>query len=68
MNRNSLKQHVVEGPVIYDFTLHLRVRDHTTQFWRCVGTAFGHILLGSHNFMVMAVGSCVKWPFECMLT
>jgi hypothetical protein len=28
--------------VTYDFTLHLRVRDHTTWFWRCVGTAFGH--------------------------
>ena len=40
----------------------LRVRDHTTWFWRCVGTAFGHFLLGSHNFMVTALGSCVKWP------
>ena len=30
MNRNSLKQHMVEGPVLtYDFTLHSRVRDHT---------------------------------------
>ena len=29
MNRNLLKQHLVEGPVTYDFTLHLRVRDHT---------------------------------------
>ena len=36
---------------------------HTpTSCWRCVGTAFGHFLLGSHNFMVMALGSCVKWP------
>ena len=25
MNRNSLNQHSVEGPVTYDFTLHLRV-------------------------------------------
>ena len=24
--------------------------------------AFGYFLLGSHNFMVMALGSCVKWP------
>ena len=48
--------------VTYDFTLHLRIRDHTTWFWRCVGTAFGHFLLGSHNFMVTALGSCVKWP------
>jgi hypothetical protein len=25
-------------------------------------TAFGHFLLGSHNLMVTALGSCVKWP------
>jgi hypothetical protein len=38
----------------------------TAWFWRCVGTAFGHFLLGSHNFMVvMALGSCVKWPLLC---
>jgi hypothetical protein len=24
--------------------------------------AFGHFLLGSHNLLVMALGSCVKWP------
>ena len=24
--------------------------------------AFGHFLLGPHNFMVMALGPCVKWP------
>ena len=28
----------------------------------CLGTAFGHFLLGSHNFMVIALGLCVKWP------
>ena len=33
-----------------------------TWFWRCVGTAFGHFLLGSDNFMVTALGSCMKWP------
>ena len=38
----------------YDFTLHLRVRDHTTWVWGWVGTAFGHFLSGSHNFMVTA--------------
>jgi len=27
-----------------------------------VGMAFGHFLLGSHKFMVIACGSCVKWP------
>ena len=30
MNRNSLKYHLVEGPITYDFTLHLRICDHTT--------------------------------------
>ena len=29
MNRNSMKYHLVEGPVTNDFTLHLRVHDHT---------------------------------------
>jgi hypothetical protein len=53
----------LRGPVTYDFTLHLRARDHTKWFWRCVGAAVGHFLLGSHNFMVTALGSCVKWPF-----
>ena len=24
--------------------------------------AIGHFLLGSHNHMVTALGSCVKWP------
>jgi len=48
--------------VTYDFTLHLRIPDHPTWFWRCVGMAFGHFLLGSHDLMVMALGSCVKWP------
>ena len=48
--------------VTYDFTLHLRVCDHITRFWRFLGMAFGHFLLGSHNFLVMALGSCVKWP------
>ena len=24
--------------------------------------AFGHFLLGSHKFMVTALGACVKWP------
>ena len=30
--------------VTYDFTLHLRIHDHTTWFWWCVGTAFGYTL------------------------
>ena len=42
-------------------TLHLRVHDHTTWLWRCLGTAFAHFPLGSHNFMVTTFGLCVKW-------
>ena len=49
------------GPGHVYFTLHLRIQDHTTWFWGCVRMAFGHFLLGSHNFMVTALGSCVKW-------
>ena len=45
----------------YGFTLNFKVRDHTTWVWRCFGTALGHFILGSHNAMVTALGSCVKW-------
>ena len=31
-------------------------------FERCLGTTFGHFLLGSQNFMIIALGSFVKWP------
>ena len=54
--------YLVEGLVTCDFTLHLRIRDHITWFWRCIGIAFGHFLLDSHNYMVTTFGSCVKWP------
>ena len=64
MDRTLLKQHVVGDPVTYGFTLHLKVGDHTTRFWRCLrrclGTAFEQVLLGSHYFMVTGLGSCVK--------
>ena len=30
MNGHSLEYHLVEGMVTYDFTLHLRVHDHTS--------------------------------------
>ena len=30
MNRISLKYHLVESLVTYDFTIHLKIRDHTT--------------------------------------
>ena len=62
MHRISLKWHLVEGPITFDFTLHLKVHDHTTWFWRCIGTAFGHFILDSHNVMVVALGLCVNWP------
>ena len=35
MNKNSLKYHFVKGMVTYDITLHLRIHDQTTWFWRC---------------------------------
>ena len=64
MNRNSSKEHWVEGPVTYAFTLHLTVRDHTPWFWNSLGTAFGHhFQLGSPNFMVTALGPYVKVAF-----
>ena len=34
----------------------------TIWFWGCVGTAFGRFLLGSHDFVVTVLGSCVKGP------
>ena len=41
----------------------------TTQhdFWRCVGMAFRHFLLDFDNFMVAALGSCVKWSSGSLL-
>jgi hypothetical protein len=47
---------------IHRNSIRVRVRDHATWFWRCLGIAFGHTLLSSHNIMVTALGSCVKWP------
>ena len=52
----------------------LRARSHVTSqytwgsvttlhdFGGVFRTTFGHFLFGSHNFMVTALGSCVKWP------
>ena len=31
-------------------------------FGSVLGQPLGHFLLGSHNFMVTALVSCVKWP------
>ena len=33
-------------------------------FGGVLGTAFGHVLFGSHSFMLMVLGSCVKWPLD----
>ena len=52
MNRNSSKQHLVEGPVTYGFTLRSVTTPHDLR--GVLGTAFGHFLLGSHNFMLTA--------------
>jgi hypothetical protein len=67
MNRNPLKQHLVEAPVTNDFTLHLRICDPLHDFGDELGWPFGHFLLGSHNATVTALRLCVKWSFECIL-
>ena len=51
---------MVEVPVTYGFTLH--------DFGDVFGTAIIHFLVGSHNFMITALGSCVKWPLEPIYT
>jgi len=38
--------------------VHLRIHNHTTWFWRCVGTTFEHFLLGSHNIYVPKLFIC----------
>ena len=47
----------------------LRAWSHVTSHytWWSVTMTFRHFLLGSHNFMITALGSCVKWPslFKC---
>ena len=50
-DRKSSKEHLVEGPVTNDFTLHLRIHDHIAWFWGCVGTtALGHFSFGLSQF------------------
>ena len=43
---------------------HLRAHDRTTWAWRCVGMAFGHFLLGSHNFMATTL-ICTPHTYWC---
>ena len=53
------------GPSHIWLHITLEVRDHTAWFWRCVETTFGHFLLGSQNFRITTLGSCVTWPWAC---
>ena len=76
-NRWFILFYHVWGPAwieIHWNSIWLRVRSHMTShytwgsvttlhdFGWCLGTAFGHFVLGCHYFMVTALGSCVKWP------
>ena len=82
-NRWFILFYHVWGPAwieIHWNSIWLRARSHMTSHytWGSVttlhdvggvfGTAFGHFHLGSHNFMVTALGSCVKWPLVEMWT
>ena len=63
MNRKSLKWHMVEGPVTHDFTLHLRIRGHTTWCWRVCWDGLWTLSFGLSHFH--GHGSwlvCEKWP------
>ena len=56
MTTNSLKHHLAESPITYEGPwLHYMMLE---VFWDDPWT----LLLGPHNFMVTALGSCVKWP------
>ena len=47
----------VDDLATYDFTLHLRARDHTTWLWKCLGTAFGWALTFSWSRLLARVWS-----------
>ena len=73
MNRNSLKYYLVERSATYDSTqtlkdpwphsmiLEVPLCKRPCTFWPSQ-KAFTHFFLDSHNFMVTAPSSCVKWP------
>ena len=73
MNNISLNGIWLRYPVAHDFTLHLRVHDHTTRFRKCLGQPLDNFYLGSHNFMVMALGSsyelnlCLHYKLDRMM-
>ena len=53
----------LRGPVTYCFTLHLRICDHTSWFWRCLGTTsytfFLDIFLGALTIPWSRLLACV---------
>jgi hypothetical protein len=59
MNKISLKWHLVEGPVTYDFTLHLRVRDHTLH-------DFGGVLGRPLDTFFWALITSWSWLLACV--
>ena len=61
MNRNSLKERLVLGPATRALTLELRACDYMI-FGGVVGRPLD-TCFGLSQFMVTALGSCVKWPF-----
>ena len=77
-NRRFILFYHVWGPAwieIHWNSIWLRARWHMTSHYTwgpvttlddvggVLGRPLGHFLWGSHNFMVTALGSCVKWPF-----
>ena len=66
MNKKLLKEHLVLCPVTYEFTLLLGPVTTLHDFGGVLGRPL-ETFWGSHNFMVTAFASCVKWPLgiEC---
>ena len=68
MNRYSLKQHLIPSH-IYMTSHYARVSVTTLHdFGGVLGRCVGHLLLGSYNLMVTALGSCAKWPLSGLVT
>jgi hypothetical protein len=59
MTIKLLKYHLVEGVVTYDSILHSRACDPHYMILEVSWNGLWTLLLGSHNFMVMTLGSCV---------
>ena len=54
-----VSKHLAEGPITYDFTLHLRTRDHTTWFSKSSWDG-----LGTLPFGLSQCPGRVKWPLR----